>query len=317
MTSIENLKKRAQLLQKIRAFFIARDVLEVETPCLSQHTVTNPYIESWVVFPSPCPLPPVVEGNSEKIFYLQTSPEYHMKRLLAAGSGSIFQICHAFRVDAHSERHNPEFTMLEWYRINFTLNDLMDEMDELLQLIFQKQKATRYTYQAIFKKYCSFDPLSISFEALKKFAEKNINIKNFTGDRDDWLSLTFTHLIEPNLLDTIFIYDFPASQAALARLNPRDPRVASRFEVYVDALELANGFHELNNAQEQRQRFIDDNKKRQQLSLAPIELDEKFLDVLDKLPDCSGVALGVDRLAMLALDVKSIDEVIAFSIERA
>ena len=314
--NIKNLRQRAHILQKIRAFFVARDVLEVETPCLSRHTVTTAYIESWCV-PSPCPLPKSVEGNLGEIFYLQTSPEYHMKRLLAANSGSIFQIGHAFRVDAHSERHNPEFTLLEWYRIGFTLTDLMNEMDELLQLILQKQKAIRYTYQEIFKKYCAFDPLIISLETLKEFAQQHINIKNFMGDRDDWLSLIFTHLIEPNLVGTVFIYDFPASQAALAQLNPHDPRVASRFEVYVDGLELANGFHELANVEEQRERFINDNKKRQQLGLEQIELDENFLNALDKLPDCSGVALGIDRLVMLALDAKNIDEVIAFSIEHA
>ena len=306
MASIENLKQRAQILQKIRAFFIARDILEVETPCLSQHTVTTPYIESWCV------------SSPEKPYFLQTSPEYHMKRLLAAGSGSIFQICHAFRIDAHSERHNPEFTMLEWYRVNFTLHDLMNEMDELLQLVLQKSKATRYTYQAVFQKYCQFDPLTISFETLQDYAQQNINIKNFSGDRDDWLSLIFTHLIEPNLAGIIFIYDFPATQAALARLNSSDPRVASRFEVYVDGLELANGFHELSNAPEQRQRFLNDNEKRQQLGLSQIELDENFLAALDQgLPDCSGVALGIDRLVMLALGAKTIDEVITFPITHA
>jgi lysyl-tRNA synthetase class 2 len=306
---LNNLKKRAQILQQIRAFFIARDVLEVETPCLSQHTVTTPYIESWVV--------QAVEGKFEKKLFLQTSPEYHMKRLLATGSGSIFQICHAFRVDAHSARHNPEFTLLEWYRVGFTLIDLMNEMDELLQLILQTPIATRYTYQEIFKKYCEFDTLNLSLEALKAFAQPQINIKNFTGDRDDWLLLIFTHLIEPNLLGTIFIYDFPASQAALARLNSHDPRIASRFEVYVDGIELANGFHELSHAQEQRQRFINDNQKRQQLGLEQIKLDENFLASLDKLPDCSGVALGIDRLVMLAIGVKTIDEVISFPIDRA
>lgn len=318
--SIENLKQRAKILQKIRAFFYARDVLEVETPSVSQFTVTTPYIASWNVTDPKFP---------QKKYYLQTSPEYHMKRLLAADSGSIFQICHAFRVDTHSQRHNPEFTMLEWYRVGFTLIDLMNEMDELLQLILNRGAAQRVSYCEIFQKFLQLDPLTITRDELVTLAkQKGLHIDNYAGDKDDWLLLLFSHLIEPNLHGVIFIYDFPASQAALARLNTDDPRLASRFEVYVDGLELANGFHELANAKEQRQRFLADNQKRQELGDPQISLDENFLAALETspyeclakqggLPDCSGVALGIDRLVMLTLNAKTIDEVIAFPITKA
>lgn len=306
--SIENLHVRAATLNKIRAFFAVRKVLEVETPILAQNTVTNPYIESLSC-----------DFNKNAVLYLQTSPEYHMKRLLAAGIGSIFQISKAFRAEENGRLHNVEFTLLEWYRIGFDHHDLMNEMDELLQALLNSAPAVRYSYQEIFQKYLSVDPLSVSVMQLKTIAaENNLNNPGLTNDRTAWLMYVFSFLLEPKLQTLTFVYDFPAEQASLARLNNNDDRLASRFEVYYKGIELANGFHELTDANEQQQRFIIDLQLREKMKLPKLAIDKKFLQALSSgLPDCAGVALGIDRLIMLIAAAEAIDEVLSFTTGRA
>lgn len=306
--SIENLHVRATIIRKIREFFTARDVLEVETPVLASNTVTNPYIESLSC-----------HFNKSPVLYLQTSPEYHMKRLLAAGSGSIFQICKAFRAEENGRLHNVEFTLLEWYRMGFDHHNLMDEIDILLQMLLNCTPALRYRYQEIFQKYLSIDPLSVSLTQLKSIAaENNLNDPKLNDDKSAWLMYLFSFLLEPKLQPLTFIYDFPAAQASLARLNDDDTRLASRFEVYYKGVELANGFHELTDEHEQRQRFIADLQLRKEMKLTKVAIDEKFLQALNSgLPDCAGVALGVDRLVMLVIAANAIDEVLTFKNEYA
>jgi lysyl-tRNA synthetase class 2 len=304
------LQQRAEILQKIRQFFQTREVLEVETPALSHHTVTDPHLYALSCSSS---------SIENQTLYLQTSPEYHMKRLLCAKMGSIFQIGKAFRADEQGRLHNPEFTMLEWYRVGFNHHDLMDDMDELLDSILQCGHAMRYTYQHVFQYYLQVDPLSASVEALKQCAAYHgLNDPGLEDNHDDWLMLLFSHLIEPQLMDLTYVYDFPASQAVLARVNQKDPRVADRFEVYCRGMELANGFYELANAEEQRARFMAEITTRQQMGRAEIALDENFLQALEHgLPECAGVALGIDRLIMIALKATTIDEVITFPFARA
>lgn len=309
--NITALKKRAELLAKIRGFFADKNVLEVETPILSNTTIPDPLIAS------------LKTAIFDQTYYLQTSPEFHMKRLLAAGSGSIFQIGKAFRADESGRLHNPEFTMLEWYRIGFDAKQLMDEIDELLHGILSTQSAIRYSYQQLFQLYLKFDPLVTTVKELQSIAKKNkLNLQGLEQiNKDAWLNLLMSYCIEPQLNEKkqpYFIYDFPLSQAALARQSKHDPRVAERFEVYLHGTELANGFHELTDANEQRLRFVDYLIARQYLGLEQIPMPENFLAALESgLPDCAGVALGIDRLLMLAQECNSIEQVMSFTVERA
>ncbi len=314
--SIETLKQRAAIIRTIREFFFARSVMEVETPCLSQASVTDEHLHCFSTqF--------VGQGYAQGLpLYLQTSPEYAMKRLLAAGSGCIYQIGRAFRNEENGRHHNPEFTMLEWYRVGFDEHDLMDEMDELIQLVLATQPAVRFSYQQAFIQHLNIDPLQATLEELKEIAsaEGFADIAQVETDRDVLLQLLFCMVIEPRIgqESPCFVYDFPASQAALAKLNQDDPRVAGRFELYFKGKELANGFNELTDAREQRARFEADNAKRATKGLAPVELDEHFLAALETgLPDCAGVALGIDRLVMLACEKSHIKEVLSFDVERA
>lgn len=313
---INTLRKRAEILKLIRDFFAARSVLEVETPLLCHTSVTDPFIES---------IPAAVKINhshNKRDYYLQTSPEYAMKRLLSAGSGAIFQISKAFRQGEVGQYHNPEFTMLEWYRPGFNHHQLMDEMDELLQLLLATAKAERYSYAEIFATQLHIDPHTASPAELQNVAAINhIQVNNQIEDRDTWLNLLLTHCIEPHLGKSApcFIYDFPQTQAALARIQQMHadgPFVASRFEVYFRGIELANGFHELQDVDEQRKRFAMNLQTRTQLGLNILPIDEYFLAALRHgLPDCAGVALGVDRLIMLATESKAIADVLSFSFE--
>ena len=302
--SLENLQQRARLIKQIRDFFEARNVMEVETPLLCHTSVTDPHLHS-------------MQAES---CYLQTSPEYAMKRLLAAGSGPIFQISKAFRKDEAGRLHNPEFTMLEWYRPGFDHLQLINEVDELLQLVLKTAPAERKTYRDIFNEQLQLDPHTASIDELATIAANHFTIHEKITDRDTWLQLLMSHCIEPQLgkNQPCCIYDFPASQAALAKIQPTQPPVASRFEFYFKGIELANGFHELQNANEQRTRFESNRAERKKLSLTDVSIDELFLAALESgLPDCAGVALGVDRLIMLASGSKHIKEVISFDFERA
>jgi lysyl-tRNA synthetase class 2 len=242
-----------------------------------------------------------------------------MKRLLAAGSGSIFQICKVFRDGEAGRLHNPEFTMIEWYRTGYDHHQLMDEVMQLIAEVLQDRiklaPAERLSYRDAFERHAGIDPLSADETALSRCAQHAGIMPPPALDRDGWLNLLMTHVIEPKLPGDRLtcIYDFPASQAALARLSTSDPRVAERFEVYLGVIELANGFHELTDANQQRTRFEADNRKRLQTGLPEVALDEALLSALNAgMPDCAGVALGFDRLAMLAAGAASINEVLAF-----
>ncbi|TAK73716.1 MAG: elongation factor P--(R)-beta-lysine ligase [Gammaproteobacteria bacterium] len=312
--TIEHLRIRAQVLKTIRDFFAARGVMEVETPLMCHTSVTDPFIQSIPVLFQAHP------QEQEQRYYLQTSPEYAMKRLLAANSGAIYQITKAFRQGEIGRFHNPEFTMLEWYRPQYHHHDLMDEMDELLQLILNMPAAERKSYAEVFQLFLHFDPHAASLEELAACAkQQGVVVAENVTDRDTWLQLLMSYCIEPQLGHDrpYFIYDFPASQAALARIQPGNPPVASRFEVYVQGIELANGFHELLDAKEQRKRFEHNLRERQQLGLTELLIDEYFLAALAHgLPDCAGVALGIDRLMMLVMQRQTIKEVVSFDFER-
>lgn len=294
-----NIHLRAETFTKIRNFFAARNVIEVETPLLSHATNPAPHLNSFCL------------DN----LYLQTSPEFAMKRLLANGSGDIYQICKAFRKDEIGRLHNPEFTILEWYRLGFNHHDLMAEVNEFLKVTINAPESKRFSYGQVFAEFLQIDPHANDLNQLKTAAQKNnLSVANLSDDYDTWLQLLFTHLIEPKLGQEypVFIYDFPASQAMLAKVRTEEPKIASRFEVYFKGIELANGFHELSDAEEQRKRFIQDLATRQELKLPPIPLDENFLLALPNLPDCSGVALGIDRLLLLAANVTSLNEILCY-----
>lgn len=308
--ALHNLKARAQLLSDIRGFFAEREVLEVDTPAISHHGVTDRYMRSMTVGVS-----------STEQGFLQTSPEYAMKRLLAAGYGSIYQVCKAFRQDEVGAKHNPEFTMLEWYRPGFDHFQLMDEVFELITEVLGPKQRQDLTYQQAFIDYLGIDSLSIKDDELEQFARSNLGSLPEDLERDDFLSLLFEDKIEPQLGQqgaVSFIYDYPASQAALARISEIDPRVAHRFELYIEGVELANGFYELADSQQQLERFEADNRWRVENNLPEIAIDQRFIAALEHgLPECSGVALGLDRLLMIKLNTKDIQQVIAFPWDRA
>ncbi len=288
--------------------------METETPLLSAAAITDPHLESFAtLYRGP--------GHAEGVpLYLHTSPEFPMKRLLAAGSGPIYQICKVFRQGEAGRRHNPEFTMLEWYRPGFDHHALMEEVAALAAPLLSLEGKTveKLSYREAFLRYAGVDPLEASTAALRSRAAA-LGISGFDEEsgRDIWLDLILTHLVEPQLgrNGLCFIYDYPASQAALARLNPVDNRVAERFELYYSGVELANGFHELADSAEQRKRFDAELESRKALKMDRVPMDTRLLMALDTLPDCAGVALGIDRLVMLAVGATRLDEVMAFTIE--
>jgi elongation factor P--(R)-beta-lysine ligase len=311
-SGVGRLRARATLLAQIRGFFAANDILEVDTPLLCSSGVTDPSIEPLLV----------ERGDSlNHPRYLQTSPEYAMKRLLAQGSGAIYQIARAFRDGEAGARHNPEFTLLEWYRPGFDHHQLMAEVAELVTHCLGERCLLKYSYRQLFQDLLGVDPFTASLAELEAVARRHIDTGALGGDRDVWLDLLMSHLIEPQLVgaDSCFVYDYPASQAALARVVEVDGvLVGQRFELYVDGLELANGYFELTEPVEQRRRFELDNLRRREFGQPERPLDEFFLAALEAgLPSCSGVALGVDRLLMLAMGVADIREVLAFDWERS
>lgn len=306
------------MLERIRAFFSARDVLEVETPALSHAATTDPNLAN---FATP------YHGPAPGTLWLHTSPEFPMKRLLAAGAGSIYQIGKVFRDGEAGRLHNPEFTMVEWYRLGFDHHALMDETLALVTEALDGRRMfaspEKLSYREAFELHAGLDPHRADVAALAT-AIKRHGIEtgsNLAREPVDVLrDLLLTHVVEPQLGRgrLTALYDYPASQAALARIRPGDPPVAERFEVYLDGIELANGFHELGDAAEQRARFERDLVRRKEQGLPAVPMDERLLAALEAgLPDCAGVALGFDRLAMLAAGAKSIQDVLAFPIERA
>ena len=308
--SLDVLKKRAELLRQIRAFFYARDVLEVDTPALSVAGNTDPNIESFSTeYTGP--------GDADTL-YLHTSPEFAMKRLLVGDSGAIYQLCKVFRNGEAGRRHNPEFTMLEWYRPEFDHKQLMDEVAELINSVLGEKEILRISYQQAFIEQAGVDPLDTDVSALKQCAhqhglEQVIGMDDATVD--DWCDLLIDQVVVPGFGKCrVFVYDYPASQAALAKISQSDARVAERFELFIDGIEIANGFHELTDATEQRQRFENENMKRKRSGLAQLPIDENLLAALeDGLPDCAGVAVGIDRLLMLTAGTDSISDVMTLS----
>jgi len=300
---------RAELYREIRQFFAKREVLEVETPIFSSGSVPEPLIE---------PFATVYQSHLKKRFFLQTSPELAMKRLLAAGSGPIFQLCKVFRDDEQGRWHSPEFTLLEWYRPGFTTADLIQEVDEFLQVMLHTLPAQVLTYCQVFQKYTGLHPLFTELGILQQYIGRFGVTQPQEWDRDSCLHLIISHEIEPHLGHEVPVVmtDFPATQAALARKKCDNPMLAERFEFYVQGVELANGFDELTDAVEQRQRFEQDLKQRKTLGLPTYPLDERFLAALEAgLPACAGVALGIDRLLMLKIGASHINEVLTFPIE--
>ncbi len=320
--TLEVLKLRAQMLQSIRAFFSQRGVLEVETPMLSAAATTDPALSSFVTRYNG-PLFP-----RGKNFYLHTSPEFPMKRLLAAGSGSIYQICKVFRDGESGRLHNPEFTLLEWYRLGFDHHRLMDEVEELVvQLLGSRLRldtTERLSYREAFQRYVKIDPHTATISDFSNAAKaRGLNASDellAQKDLSAWRDLLLIHAIEPHLGQKrlTFLYDFPAAQASLARIQPGNPPLAARFELYLDGIELANGFRELTDAEEQRTRFEQQLLAREIKDLPSVPLDEYLLTALKHgLPDCAGVALGLDRLVMLAASTHAIKYILAFPLDRA
>jgi len=320
--TLEVLKRRAWMLERIRAFFSKRGVLEVETPVLSTAATPDPHLQSFATRYGG-PLYP--HGQT---FYLQTSPEFPMKRLLAAGSGSIYQICKVFRDGESGRLHNPEFTMLEWYRVGFGIQALMEELTELVHELLQDRvvldPAEVLTYQEAFERHAGLNPHTATTAEFAETARRHglhppAGLSE-SAEAAEWRDLLLTHVIEPRLgLGRLtYLQDFPASQASLARIRPGTPPLAERFELYLSGIELANGFHELADANEQRLRFERQHHLRTTLGLPTVPVDDALLKALAAgLPDCSGVAVGLDRVLLLSTGSDRLEDVLSFPFDRA
>jgi lysyl-tRNA synthetase class 2 len=313
--TLDALRRRAECLAATREFFRARHVLEVETPSLVNAPVSDVNLGSIRVDMPGHPAP----------LWLHTSPEYAMKRLLAAGAGDIYQVCRVFRGAERGRQHNPEFTMVEWYRLGFSLDDLMNEVAALVRELLGARGAALpvefISYEQALRKHAGLDPFGdvAPLRAAARALGFDARLAD-TAERDELLDLVVGAQVGPALGANAltFLHRYPASQAALARLDPADPRVALRFELYHRGLELANGYHELTNGAEQRARFAADLQHRAARGLPTASLDPHLLSALEAgLPDCAGVALGFDRVLMLATGAATIDEVLAFPVERA
>jgi elongation factor P--(R)-beta-lysine ligase len=309
---LENLQQRAKLLSQIRSFFAERNVLEVETPLLASSTVSDVYIESIAA--------EVIQGNKTTSHFLQTSPEFFMKRLLSSGSGSIYQMSKAFRQEEKGSRHNIEFTLLEWYRISYSLEQLMSELEQLVQELLDCGPIPQFSYREIFQQQLQIDPHSVTVEELTLLVKAKIDLNANDLSKTDYLQLLLSHSIEPQLPPYCFIYDYPEEQAALAAVakDKQGVSVARRFELFGQGMELANGYLELVDAAEQRARFESDNATRSGKGLQTHGIDERLMAALENgLPSCSGVAVGVDRLLMLKLGATHIKDVISFDSDHA
>jgi lysyl-tRNA synthetase class 2 len=304
------------MLALIRHFFAEKNVLEVETPLLCQATGTDPQLD---FFTSTYQQPPL-----EKKLFLQTSPEFAMKRLLTAGSGSIYQICKAFRNGEQGRFHNPEFTLLEWYRVDFNLDQLMDEVALLICTILEPQLIIKkVTYRTLFFQKTGLNPLEYKPRLYKEYALSHAipeAISLCEHNHDLWLDFIFSHHIQPTLTgeQIYLVHSYPASQASLARINTNNSSIADRFEVFINGIELGNGFFELADEAEQTLRFEQEIAFRKINNRPPVSKDCRFLAALKAgLPDCCGVAIGLDRLLMLMTSSGTIDDVLAFPLERA
>jgi lysyl-tRNA synthetase class 2 len=309
--SIENLKARAELLARLRAFFSEHGFWEVETPLLSADTVIDLHIE-----------PISVARSGQEDLWLQSSPEFGMKRLITAGAKSIFQVAKCFREGEMGPLHNTEFTMVEWYRAGDDYRGGMSLLMELAASLLSVSRTESVTYEAAFRGVLEINPHSADLDDLFEVAQaRGLGVDRYFSDRrDDWLELLLTHCVQPRLgLDcATVLYDYPASQAALAKVRAGQPTIAERFELFVQGVELANGYHELVDAEELRRRNVITNQQRRDQGKRELPSDSRLLAAMDEgLPSCCGCALGFDRLAMLALNASSIKDVIAFPFARA
>jgi lysyl-tRNA synthetase class 2 len=316
--AIELLYLRAQMLAQIRLFFAERSVLEVETPLLSHSIGTDPQLEFFTTEYCASPL--------RQTLFLQTSPEFAMKRLLATGSGSIYQIGKAFRNGESGRFHNPEFTMLEWYRVGFTLPQLMDEISDLIGGLFSSQSlqdTQRVSYQDIFCSFTGLDPLVFSHQDYCAFAracQLSEAVDICGHDHAMWLDFIFSHKVQPHLGSNALcmVYGYPACQSSLARINEQCPLTTDRVELFINGIELGNGYYELADAEEQNRRFDKELAIRHQQKLPVSVKDQLLISALESgLPECSGVAIGLDRVLMLLSGSSSIEDVLSFSIHRA
>lgn len=313
--SLDILRERARLNAELRSFFATRGVLEVETPLLATGTATDLHLASFAARDPAAP-----EGTER---YLQTSPEFAMKRLLAAGSGPIYQLGKAFRAGDLGHRHNPEFTLLEWYRPGWLLAELMAETEALLQQVLAVDRCDRTSYRALFALQFGLNPHAATVTELQALvAQRTSYGPAETLDAAACLDLLFATVIEPTLGHErpLFVFDFPAVQAALAQrhVTAEGDTVAARCEVYVRGMELANGYQELTDADEQARRFAADNDLRRARGLPEIPVDQRLLAALAHgLPACSGIALGIDRLLMLRTGAATMDDVLAFAAPRS
>jgi len=312
------LRLRAELLERTRRFFAERGALEVDTPLLSRGVVVDRHLD-----------PPRCDGldggeGTDGERWLQTSPEAFMKRLLAAGSGPIYQIAHAFRCGERGRLHNPEFAIVEWYRPGFDHHRLMDEVGDWIRELLGPERVStpeKITYAELFARELGIDALEADIDELRaKARAEGIDCSDgfaASADRDAWLDVLLSTSIQPRLgrERPVFVHAYPASQAALARLDANDSRVAERFELFIDGLELCNGYHELVDADEQRARFEEANRQRQSDGKAPLPIDERFLAALADMPSCAGVAAGFDRVMMLACGASTLDAVLPFPAE--
>ena len=303
--NLEQLQARASLYKKIRNFFDGLGVLEVETPLMTPFTVTDPHVQSINV-----------QHNNQE-WFLQTSPEYMMKQLIAMGCKDIFQICKAFRVDEFAQFHQPEFSMLEWYRLDFNYQTLMQEVIALMRMIFDPLKVVYYPYADLFNDVLGVNPLTATCEELREIACLHLENHAFMDFSDftltDWQQYLFSRLIEPVLsnIPCAMVYNFPISHSSLAKASQDDPRVSERFEMYLNGIECANGFSELVSEEGCIGRFKADNRRRERLGMPIIKMDQPFLKAMQMgLPHCAGVSIGLDRLLMVMTNASHIDQVI-------
>ena len=314
VANIDVAHRRATILKKIRAFFEKRNILEIDTPIMSDSNVTDPNIECISVSP--------LAGDDHK-YHLHSSPELNMKRLLADGFPDIYQICKVFRDNEYSSRHQPEFTIIEWYRKNYDLTKIMNETVEFIEMIIKTSRTISnpnfLSYHEIFFQTLGVNPLSTTTKTLAKIANENLNLStSLSMDRDQWLDLLMVNCITPKIPSDrlTVIYHYPESQAVLAKICRKNNKEADRFEVFFGSLELANGYAELTNFKEQQRRFKSDQLTRKSRGLTSKTPDIKYAAAMKSgLPECSGVAVGLDRLMMIDLKVSDINSTQHFPLE--
>lgn len=310
--TVQNARLRAGILNKIRQFFLNRNVMEVDTPLLSRGVSTDCHLD---VFSSKFHPDGYTDSPKSTTLYLQTSPELLMKRLLADGFPDMYQICKVFRNGEHGRIHNPEFTMLEWYRLNFGMHELINETAELFREVLGEHAVVKSSYRDLFFKHTGLDPLESTDRELLSFCRSKNSEPPPCPSKSDILNYMMSEFVEPGMPEDtfLFVHDFPAEQAILAVLNPGDKRTAFRFECYFNGVELCNGFEELNDPQENRKRMAEENEKRSSIHKPTLPIDENFLNSLKDLPPCSGVAVGLDRLILLASGRKNLENVVSFT----